>query len=264
MRLIFLGTGTSQGVPTIAHPPGSGPDLDDPRNWRTRSSVHVVIDGCHVQVDAAPELRLQCIHNRITQVDAFILTHAHADHILGMDDLRRFIDLRDGVALPVYSTADGLTRVREIYPYAIRPRPEFSGYPAFQPELLPLHPQVLRLPGGGTLRATLLPHGRMQVLGLLFEEAASGRRLAYYTDCKRLTPEALELARGVDVAVLDALRPHPHPTHMCIDEAVEAARALGASRSFFTHMTFHVDHAADSARLPAGMDFAHDGLVVEI
>jgi phosphoribosyl 1,2-cyclic phosphate phosphodiesterase len=258
MELTFLGTGTSQGVPMIAHDPGEACDLRNPLNWRTRSSAHVTVGGMHLQIDAAPEFRLQCIKEKIEQVDCFILTHGHADHILGMDDLRRFIDLRGGEALPVYSNAAGLERVKAIYPYAIRPTPEFKGYPAFN-----LHemPAELTLPWG-TLYATPLPHGRMDVLGLVFEETATGKRLAYYTDCHELPAEAVALAQGVDLLVLDALRPTPHPTHMSLSEAIAAARRVGARKTFFTHMTFMLDHERDGATLPEGMEFAHDGLKV--
>ena len=122
MEILFLGTGTSQGVPMIAHPKG-GCDLNNPLNWRTRTSIHVEMGGHHIQVDAAPEFRMQCIQNEVTQIDTFILTHSHADHILGMDDLRRFCDLNGGTALPVYSSAEGLQRIREIFPYAILDKP---------------------------------------------------------------------------------------------------------------------------------------------
>lgn len=255
MEVIFLGTGTSQGVPMIAHDPADL-NLDDRRNWRTRSSIHVVMDGHHIQVDASPEFRLQCIWNDIRQVDTFILTHGHADHVLGMDDLRRFIDLRDGEALPVYGTEEGLDRVRSIYPYAIRKTPEFRGYPAFDPKPMP---EALEL-AGGTVQATALPHGRVDVLGLVFEERSSGKKLAYFTDCKRVTAAAQSMARGADVVILDALRPEPHPTHMSTEEALEAARVLNADRTFFTHMTCHVDHERDSAALPENVEYAWDGL----
>ena len=102
----------------IAHPK-DGCDLDNPKNWRTRCSIHVEMGGQYLQVDASPEFRLQCVNNGITEVDTFILTHPHADHILGMDDLRRFCDLKGGVALPVYSSPAGLARIKEIFPYAI-------------------------------------------------------------------------------------------------------------------------------------------------
>jgi phosphoribosyl 1,2-cyclic phosphate phosphodiesterase len=213
-----------------------------------------------LQIDAAPEFRLQCIQNQIDWIDLFFLTHGHADHIMGMDDLRRFIDLRGGEALPVYSTEEGAQRVRTIFPYAIRPKPEFKGYPAFDVQLMP---ETLEIPAG-TIRFTPLPHGRFEVMGLVFEEAESGKRIAYYTDCKRLTPEAVALAEGADLVVLDALRPMPHPTHMTLHEAIEAATLLGAKQTFFTHMTYMIDHARDGAKLPPSMAFAHDGLTVGI
>lgn len=255
-----MGTGTSQGVPMIAQEAGHGCDLSNPMNWRGRTSIHVKVAGMGLQVDAAPEFRLQCLANHIEAVDVFFLTHGHADHVLGMDDLRRFIDLRGGEALPVYSSPGGLERVRAIFPYAIRPKPEFKGYPAF--ELMEM-PATLILPGV-TVSATPLPHGRVTVLGLVFEEHGTGKKLAYYTDCKLVTPEAMALAKGADLVVLDALRPMPHPTHMSVREAIEAAHAIGARRTYFTHMTYHIDAVRDGARLPEGMAFAYDGLSVEV
>lgn len=259
MEILFLGTGTSQGIPMIAHDPGEACDLSDSRNWRTRTSAHIRMGNLALQIDAAPEFRMQCLANHIEWIDLFFLTHGHADHILGMDDLRRFIDLRDGHALPVYSTPEGLERVSSIYPYAIRPKPEFKGYPAFDLALMPSRLTT----SAGTIHYTPLPHGRFEVMGLVFEEAETGKRLAYYTDCKRLTPEARELARGADLLVLDALRPMPHPTHMTVHEAVEAAMEVGARQTWLTHMAYYVDHARDSRNLPAGIQFAYDGLRVE-
>ncbi|MEX0325216.1 MAG: MBL fold metallo-hydrolase [Puniceicoccaceae bacterium] len=244
----------------IAHDPGDSCDLTDKRNWRSRTSVHVKMGDQSLQVDAAPEFRLQCIENEIDAIDLFFLTHGHADHIMGMDDLRRFIDLRGGAALPVYSNEEGLQRVANIFPYAIRPKPEFKGYPAF--DLHPM-PQVLELPSG-TVACTPLPHGRMEVMGLVFTEKESGRKLAYYTDCKRLTPKAKELAADADLVVLDALRPMPHPTHMTLHEAIETALELAAPQTYFTHMTYMIDHARDSRKLPEGMAFAYDGLKVSV
>lgn len=243
----------------IAHD-SEGLDLSDKRNWRTRSCAHVVMGGHHIQIDASPEFRLQCIWNGIEQVDTFILTHGHADHILGMDDLRRFIDLRDGMALPVYSSPEGLERVESVFPYAIHERAVVRGYPAFK--LMEL-PERLELPGG-VVHKVVLPHGPMRVLGLVFEEAHTGKRLAYYTDCKEVPEDASALAEGADVIVLDALRPQQHPAHMSLLEAVDTAKRLRGKRTYFTHMTYMVDHARESAKLPAGVAFAYDGLRVEI
>lgn len=259
MDVFFLGTGTSQGVPMIACKCAvcTSPD---PRNRRTRASIHVVMDGLHVQVDAVPEFRLQCLREGIERTDVFILTHGHADHIAGMDDLRRFCDLLGGQALTVYSTDEGMGRVLAIYPYAIMERPVVRGYPAFR---LAEMPSVLDLPQG-TIQSTLLPHGGVNTLGLIFTERSSGKKFAYYTDCKRVPREAVEFARGADVVVLDGLRPLPHPSHMSIDEAVVVAREIAAPRTLLTHLTHLNDHAELAAALPPGIEPAHDGLRVKL
>ena len=255
MEIIVLGSGTSQGVPMIGC---SCPvcTSKDPRNQRTRASVHVVMDGLHVQVDAAPEFRLQCLRERIGKLDLFILTHGHSDHITGMDDLRRFCDMLGGRALKVYSTDHGMSRVLAIYPYAIMDRPISRGYPAFTLEQMP---GTLDLPQG-TIQSTLLPHGGVNALGLVFTERSSGKKFAYYTDCKRVPREAIALAQGADALVIDGLRPDPHPTHLSIPEAVEAAREIGAAQTYLTHLTHLTDHGPAEAALPPGVRIAYDGL----
>jgi phosphoribosyl 1,2-cyclic phosphate phosphodiesterase len=259
MEVIFLGTGTSQGVPMIACdcPVCTS---NDPRNQRMRTSIHVVMDGLHIQVDAAPEFRLQCLREKITQLDLFILTHGHADHVAGMDDLRRFCDLLGGNALTVFSTDEGISRVLAVYPYAIMERPVVKGYPAFK---LMEMPTVLDLEQG-TIQSTLLPHGGVNTLGLIFTERSSGKKFVYYTDCKRVPREAVDLARGADVVVLDALRPLPHPSHMTIAEATAVAQEIGAPRTLFTHFTHLTDHATLAAELPSGIEPAYDGLRISL
>lgn len=259
MEVIFLGTGTSQGVPMIACDCAVCASRD-PRNRRTRASIHVVMDGLHVQVDAAPELRLQCVEHGVRKIDCFILTHGHADHVTGMDDLRRFCDMKGGEALTVYSTEEGIARVLAIFPYAISERPIAKGYAAFK--LLPM-PQCLELPEG-TIESTLLPHGGLNTLGLIFTERSSGKKFVYYTDNKRLPHEAVAMAKGAEVVVLDGLRPEPHPTHMSIPEAVVAAAEIGAPLTFLTHLTHHTDHPVAEANLPAGIKLAYDGLRLQI
>lgn len=255
MEVIVLGSGTSQGVPMIGCSCAvcTSPD---PRNHRTRTSIHVVMDGLHIQVDASPELRMQCLRENVSQLDLFILTHGHADHIVGMDDLRRFCDLRSGEALGVLTTQEGSARIASIYPYALVDRAVVRGYPAFRVSLMPA---ALELPQG-TIRSTLLPHGESETLGLVFEERSSGRRFAYYTDCKRLTDEAVALARTADGVILDGLRPQPHPSHMSIDEAVEAGRRLESPQVWLTHLTHLTEHVLLEESLPTGFKVAYDGL----
>lgn len=259
MKIIFLGTGTSEGVPVIMQPDSIEIDLDNPKNWRTRTSIHVVMNGHHIQVDAGPDFRMQCINNKICKIDTFILTHGHSDHIVGMDDLRRYCRLNNGEAIPVYSNSEGLNRVRDIFPYAIRDRAE-GNYPAFK---LKDMPKCLKVPGG-TIYSTNLPHGKFSVLGLVFEEDISGKKFTYYTDCKQVPCSAIELANGSDLVVLDALRHRPHFTHMNILEATEVAREIGGKETWFVHMCCEVDHERDSKCLPKSVAFAWDGLSFEV
>jgi phosphoribosyl 1,2-cyclic phosphate phosphodiesterase len=254
MEVVFLGTGTSQGVPMIACKCAvcTSPD---PHNNRTRASIHVVMDGLHIQVDAAPEFRLQCLRERIDWLDLFILTHGHADHVAGMDDLRRFCDLLGGKAIAVYTTDEGMARVLAMFPYAIAERPVAKGYVAFK--LTPM-PDALELPQG-TIQSTLLPHGGVNTLGLVFTERSSGKKFVYYTDCKRVPREAVALAKGADAVVLDGLRREPHVSHMTIDEAVAVAQEIGAPQTYLTHLTHGNDHAGLAASLPPGIVPAYDG-----
>ncbi len=258
MKLTFLGTGTSQGVPTIAND-FTELDLANRKNWRTRSSAYIDMGGLKILVDAAPELRMQCLDNDIRSLDIFLLTHGHADHIAGMDDLRRFCDMREDNTLPVYSNAYGTERIRAMFPYALGDKPKERGYPCFR---LKEMPNILELSNGGRIYSTPLKHGPVETLGLVFEFGK--KRIAYFTDCKKLSKEAKALAKNADVVVLDALKLKEHPSHMSIYEAIEAAQNLHAKQTFFTHMTGHIDYGVWSQKLPPNMYLAYDTLCVEI
>lgn len=253
MRAVVLGSGTSMGVPVL------GCDCDvcsssDPRDKRTRVGAVVESDdGKRVLIDTPPELRLQLLAARVHRLDAVLFTHDHADHVHGIDDLRA-ISERDG-ALCLHGPPDSLERIERRFDYIFDPAivpPQGTFKPRLR--LVPIEPGVEVEVAGMTVLPIALSHGVMTVYGYRFGS------FAYLTDVKSVPAEAIDALRGVRVLILNALFERPHSTHLSIPEAIDVARAVGADRTFLTHLTHNSSHQRLSDRLPDGVEPAYDGL----
>ncbi len=257
MKLTFLGTGTSFGVPQI------GCDCavcrsSDPRDKRTRVGAVVEVDGTHLLIDTPPELRLQMIACGVEKVDAVLFTHDHADHTHGIDDLRALTVQRSS-KLPLYGPAETLDSLRRRFPYIFEP-----GYDPLPGTSKP-DAAAHALEAGATtsirgvdVTPVEVPHGRIRVFGYRIGA------LGYVTDAKSIPDAALAQLTGVRVLVLNALFRHEHPTHLSVAEAVAVAERVGAERTYLTHLTHRDAHADLEAELPRGVHPAFDGLQVMV
>jgi phosphoribosyl 1,2-cyclic phosphate phosphodiesterase len=257
MRLTLLGTGTSMGVPQI----GCGCAVcrsDDPRDRRFRSAALVETEQATLLIDSPPELRLQVLRAGVQRLDAVLYTHEHADHVNGIDDLRSF-SLLQGQSIPLYGPEPTMTHLassfRYIFDDGVVPLPGTS-----KPRLT-LHSLAAGTPAriaGEVVLPLAVEHGACTVFGYRIGA------LGYVTDAKRIDAKTVALLRGVGVLVLNALWWREHPTHLTISEAVAAARAIGAARTFLTHLTHETGHAELLAALPPDVAPGYDGLTVEI
>jgi phosphoribosyl 1,2-cyclic phosphate phosphodiesterase len=256
MRLTFLGTGTSFGVPQI----GCGCPVcrsTDPHDKRTRSGALVETDDASILIDTPPELRLQLIASGVSRVDAVLYTHEHADHTNGIDDLRMF-SARQRQALPIYGPPETLERLRASFHYIFDDVRPYEGTSKPSLALHALAPDVTVEVAGVPVLPLAFQHGYLRVYGYRIGG------LAYLTDVKDVPEAERRRLQGLDVLVLNALWWRPHPTHLSIAEAIETAQSLGARRTFLTHLTHETGHAELAAQLPDGIYPAYDGLTVEV
>lgn len=252
MTLTFLGTGTSHGVPMI------GCDCPvcastDPRNCRTRSSALIEVGGASLLIDTCPELRLQSIRENIRRVDAVLYTHAHADHLFGLDDVRRFNDLSRSV-IACYGSKDTLRTIRRAFEYVFVPTQQGGGKP--QLELIEVN-GPFETHGVRVVPISVL-HGRLPVLGYRIGD------LAYVTDVSDIPESSEALLAGLDTLVLGVLRIEPHETHFSLDQGLAVVEKLHPRRAFFTHVSHRLDHDKTNLSLPANVAFAYDGLKIDI
>jgi phosphoribosyl 1,2-cyclic phosphate phosphodiesterase len=263
VEITILGSGTSHGVPMI------GCDCDvcrshNPLNKRFRPSILVKTGEGNILVDTTPELRLQCLTYDVRRVDAVLITHTHADHIMGLDDLRRFSDL-SGDEIPLYGDPEVLDDIRRIFSYIFRETQTGGGKPRIS--LNEIEPSFELL--GLSVEPLHVMHGKLPVVAYRFEEMASavpeGRgavAAAYVTDVSEIPDEALRRLYGLDLLILDAVRFEPHVTHFGLYQALDVVNQVKPKRTLFTHLSHHFDHDVVNATLPDNARLAYDGQVI--
>ncbi len=251
MRITFLGTGTSNGIPVVTCS-CEVCKSDDPRNQRTRTSILVESDGATILVDTAPDFRQQALREEITSIDAVLFTHAHADHIHGLDDLRPFCCSK---AVYGYSDRDTIEDLQRRFDYIVDRSKWTPGRPRLVPRILT--PGVPVQVGDLEVLPVRIMHGDAPILGFRIDD------FAYLTDCKAIPEDTYPLLDGVKVVVLGALRYSSHPTHLSVSEALEEAERLGAELTFLTHMCHDIDHETLASELPPAVQPAFDGLVLQ-
>lgn len=261
MRVQFLGSGTSHGVPMI----GCNCAVclsTNPKNTRFRPSILISHGEQNILVDTTPELRMQSLKFGLRRVDAVLITHTHADHIMGLDDLRRFNDLADA-EIPVYGDALSLEDIRRIFSYVFRQTQIGGGKPRLTLHDLPERFELCGL----QIEPLHVMHGKLPIIAYRVEEHTSARAepyaFAYVTDVSTIPDATMERLTGLDLLILDAVRYEPHPTHFGLYQALEVVELLKPKRALFTHLSHHLEHETVNASLPEHVQLAFDGQTVE-
>lgn len=248
LEIIILGSGTSTGVP-VAGCRCSVCVSDHPRNHRTRCSILISYGGRNILIDSATDLRQQVLREGVGRIDAVLYTHAHADHLHGIDDLRPF-SAASPSPIPLFGDAETLSRIRTSFDYIFSDEVD----PGYRPNLQPREISAAFDLFGLRVEPVPLVHGKGGSLGYRLGP------FAYLTDCSAIPPSSAERLQNLEALVIDGLRFAPHSTHFNIPQAIEAAKQLGAKRTFLTHLSHDVDYPRHSPGLPPGVAFAYDGL----
>jgi len=252
MKLTFLGTGTSTGVPTI------GCDCetclsDDPRDKRLRVSILVEHKGIKILVDTSIDFRQQALQAGIKKLDAVFITHCHVDHVFGLDDIRP-LNFRYG-AMGVYANEVAWKDLRRLFQYIFIPTQVGGGLPQLIPHTVMKNSQF-SIGRDITITPVEVIHGMLPVVAYRFND------FAYATDLKEIPQDAKDNLRDLDVLVLDCVRLKPHTTHLCLEEALSYIKELGPRRAYLTHLNHDIMHGRESKLLPENVELAYDGMVI--
>ncbi|MBA3769879.1 MAG: MBL fold metallo-hydrolase [Blastocatellia bacterium] len=253
MRLTFLGTGTSTGVPSI----GCSCETcrsDDPRDKRLRVSILLEHDDKKILVDTSIDFRQQALRAKIDYLDAILITHCHVDHVFGLDDIRP-LNFRHG-AMPIFANEIAWKDLRRIFQYVFSPTHIGGGLPQLVPHIVAPNAPFM-ISKNMTVTPLEVIHGKLPVIAYRFND------FAYATDLNFISEESIDALQGLDVLVLDCVRIKPHSTHLGLTEALDYIKRINPKRTFLTHLNHDILHARDSNLLPENVLFAHDQLVVE-
>jgi phosphoribosyl 1,2-cyclic phosphate phosphodiesterase len=252
LQITFLGTGTSHGVPVIACD-CEVCQSNNPKNKRMRTSIHIKSEEYNLLIDTPPEMRLELIANKIKNVDSVLMTHAHADHIMGFDDIRA-LNWFQGKEMPVYGDHKTLNHIKKVFPYIFSEENPGGGVPQVILKKIEEEMHFKDL----TVQPVPIYHGDNKILAYRINN------FAYLTDCSKISESSLKLLEGIEYAAVDALRFEEHPTHMSVDQAVELIESLNLKHGYLTHISHRLDHQKLNDYLPEYVSPAYDGLKIEV
>ncbi len=250
--VIFLGTGTSSGVPVI----GCNCKVcrsKNPKNKRKRASIYITSENTHILIDTPPDFREQALMYKIKFIDAILFTHSHADHIFGLDDVRRFNEMHQ-IVIPCFGSKETISSIKRIFPHTQRKPPKGVSYPRLALK------EISRPVRFKKAIITPIPvvHSLQETIG--FRIDLMGVSIGYIPDCKNLPESSIAKLSGLDLMVLDALRPHPHPTHLTLAESLDLLKKIKARKSFITHLSHYLEHNQTQTVLPKGFFVPFDGM----